>query len=162
MLIFSLKDLIVYISQRDDGNFRQTQQIREFLQTQPGIGEENFNLLHLQLENKDKCVIIDKKDLLAQKPWQVFIGDAIVTNCKKGERGANKTLISMVVGDCFPLIFFDQKSKNIAMIHAGWKPLYLGILDRVWQQMENLWKAKAKNIWVFLGPGIRAQSYCVT
>lgn len=161
MLTFLLKDLVLYISERNDGDFRQTQHIREFLQAQPAIEEENFHLLHLQLENKQQSIVLTNSELFSKQTTQIFVGDAILTNYKKGERETNQTLISMVVGDCFPLIFFDQKSKNIAMIHAGWEPLDLGILDRVWQQMTSLWGVKTKNIWAFLGPGIRAQSYCV-
>jgi copper oxidase (laccase) domain-containing protein len=161
MLTFSLKELFLYISQRDDGNFRHASQIKKFLQAQPKIREENFNLIHLQLENKKQVIVLEEKNFLSKESTQIFLGDALLTNLKKGNRGTNKTLISMVVGDCFPLIFFDQKTKNIAMIHAGWEPLYLGILKQVWQQMEDLWELEAENFWAFLGPGIRAESYCV-
>jgi copper oxidase (laccase) domain-containing protein len=160
MLKFIFQDLPVFISERDDGSFRQAQDIQEFLKGKI-FGKEDFTLLHLQLENKQNRVLIEKKDLISKKSPKIFIGDAILTNFKKGERGTNKTLISMVVGDCFPIIFFDQKSKNIAMVHAGWQPLYLGILNDLWLQMMELWQAQAKNIWVFLGPGIRADSYCL-
>lgn len=157
MLTFSLKDLNIYISQRSDGDFRELPSVQSFL-------EEQFaqdRLLHLELENSNKVIVLEKEDLVVKKTLQVFTGDAILTNLKAGERGTNKTLMSMVLGDCFPLIFFDQKSKNIAMIHAGWEPLYLGILDRVWQEILALWQTRAEHLWFFLGPGIRAQSYRV-
>lgn len=162
---FNLQELAIFVSNKKDGSFRQAQGIKEFLQKQSSLGEEDFNLLHLQLENKNKVIVLEEEKLLSEKSDQVFIGDAILSNLsniRKGERSTNKTLISMVVGDCFPLIFFDQKSKNVAMVHAGWEPLYLNILDRVWQQMEKLWGVQVGNLWAFLGPGIRAQSYCVT
>lgn len=161
MLKFTLQDLPIFISESSDGSFCQARAIKQFLKQQSLIGEKDFNLLHLQLENKNKCIILDKKDLLAKKPNQVFTGDAILTNFKKGERWTNKTLISMVVADCFPIIFFDQKTKNIAMVHAGWQPLYLGVLDEAWSKMMKLWQTQAENLWVFLGPGIRAESYCL-
>ena len=160
MLKFTLQDLPIFISESSDGSFRQVREVRQFLKEQ-GLGEEEFSLLHLQLENKEKCIVLDKKDLLAKKPNQVFIGDAILTNLKNGQKRTNKTLISMVVADCFPIIFFDQKTKNIAMVHAGWQPLYLGVLDETWAKMMDLWQTQAENLWVFLGPGIRAESYCL-
>jgi len=161
MLKFTLQDLAIFISERSEGSFRQARAIRQFLEKQSPLEQEDFNLLHLQLENKSRQVVIEEKDVLERKVTQVFTGDAILTNLKRGEKRANKTLISMVVGDCFPLIFFDQKSKNMAMVHAGWQPLYLGILDEVWFQMLKLWQTQAINLWAFLGPGIRAQSYCL-
>lgn len=154
-----LQDLPIFISERSDGSFRQAQEVRQFLKEKVLVKQQEFSLLHLELENRQKCIVIEKKDLLDEKPWKIFTGDAIVTNLKKEERGVNKTLISMVVGDCFPIIFFDQKTKNMAMIHAGWQPLYLGILDKTWSKMMKLWQTQAENLWVFLGPGIRAESY---
>jgi copper oxidase (laccase) domain-containing protein len=161
MLKFTLQDLAIFISERSEGSFRQARAIRQFLEKQSSLEQEDFNLLHLQLENKSRQVVIEEKDLSERKATQIFTGDAILTNFKGGEKRANKTLISMVVADCFPLIFFDQKSKNVVMVHTGWQPLYLGILDEVWQKMLKLWQAQPANIWAFLGPGIRAQSYCL-
>jgi YfiH family protein len=160
MLSFCLRDLNIYVSQRDDGDFRQAQPVEEFLKKQ-FFTRENFALLHLQLENKDQVIVIEKQELITKKPAQVFNGDAIISNFQQ-EKLAKRTLISMVVADCFPLIFFDQKSKNVAMIHAGWKPLYLGILEKVWNKMLQLWQTDSQQIWAFLGPGIRAKSYYAT
>jgi copper oxidase (laccase) domain-containing protein len=162
MLKFTLQDLPIFISERSDGSFRQARVIRQFLEQESFVGQENFNLLHLQLENKKEQIVIEKKDLSERKATQIFTGDAILTNFKRGEKRANKTLISMVVADCFPIIFFDQKSKNMAMVHAGWQPLYLGVLDETWSKMMRLWQTQPTNLWAFLGPGIRAQSYCLT
>lgn len=164
MLTFSLKNLKIYISQRADGDFRQHQTIEHFFKNKQLI-TNHCQFLYLQLENNNQQVVIDEKQI-ANKKNQLLKGDAIISNFKKAafqknEREANQTLISMVLGDCFPLIFFDQKSQNIAMIHAGWEPLYLGILDQVWQTMLNLWQTTPQQIWAFLGPGIRAESYWV-
>ena len=127
MLTFLLKDLVLYISERNDGDFRQTQHIREFLQAQPAIGEENFHLLHLQLENSSNP-LFDQRNFSVSKQRK-FFGDAILTNYKKGKERLIKPNQYGSWG-LFSVDIFDQKSKNIAMIHAGWEPLDLGILDR--------------------------------
>jgi len=164
MLTFSLKNLNIFISQRADGDFRQTQAVEQFLASRQ-LAKADDQFVHLQLDNKDQVLVLDAKQLKSkQKSKQTSLlltGDAILSDWQKGDRQANKTLISMVLGDCFPLIFFDQKSQNMAMIHAGWEPLYLNILDEVWQQMLELWQTKAEHLLVFLGPGIRAKSYLV-
>lgn len=164
MLIFSLKNLNIFISQRADGDFRQPQAVEQFLASQQLVGAED-QFVHLRLDNKDQVHVLDAEQLKSkQKSKQTSLllaGDAILSDWQKGDSQANKTLISMVLGDCFPLIFFDQKSKNMAMIHAGWEPLYLNILEQVWQQMLGLWQTKAEYLLVFLGPGIRAESYLV-
>lgn len=160
MLTFSLKNLNIFISQRADGDFRQTQAVEQFLAGRQLAGAED-QFVHLQLDNKDQVLVLDAKQLKSKQTSLLLTGDAILSHWQRGDSQANKTLISMVLGDCFPLIFFDQKSKNMAMIHAGWEPLYLNILDQVWQQMLELWQTKAEHLLVFLGPGIRAKSYVV-
>ncbi|NLG06671.1 MAG: polyphenol oxidase family protein [Candidatus Pacebacteria bacterium] len=160
MLTFSLKNLNIFISQRADGDFRQTQTVEQFLASRQLVAAED-QFVHLQLDNKDQVLVLDAKQVKSKQTSLLLTGDAILSHWQRGDRQANKTLISMVLGDCFPLIFFDQKSKNMAMIHAGWEPLYLNILDQVWQQMLGLWQTKAEHLLVFLGPGIRAKSYLV-
>lgn len=160
MLTFSLQNLNIYISQRNDGNFRRHQAIEHFFLNKR-LANPNDQFIYLHLENKNQLVIFNKEQLSKNKTSQLLTGDAIISHWQTGDKEANKTLISMVLGDCFPLIFFDQKSKNMAMIHAGWEPLYLDILDSVWQTMLNLWQTTPAQIWAFLGPGIRAESYWV-
>lgn len=163
MLTFALQNIQIYISQRCDGSFRRHRAIKEFLANQQLL-KKNSQLIYLQLQNKDRVIVLDRADIFNEKRKQLIKADAVMSNLSKadfqrGEQETKQTLISMVLGDCFPLIFFDQKSKNIAMIHAGWEPLYLNILDQVWSRMLNLWQTSPQQIWAFLGPGIRAESY---
>lgn len=163
MLTFALQNLQIYISQRHDGSFRRHRAIEEFLADQQLL-KKNSQLIHIQLQNKDRVIVLDETHIFNDKKKKLIKADAVISNLAKadfqrGEKEAKQTLISMVLGDCFPLIFFDQKSKNIAMIHAGWEPLYLNILDQVWQRMMDLWQTSPQQIWAFLGPGIRAESY---
>jgi hypothetical protein len=60
---------------------------------------------HLRLQNQADLVVINQANLDSK----VFDGDAIMTNFRAGELKPKTMAFSMVVGDCFPLIFFDQK-----------------------------------------------------
>ena len=152
MLNFNFQNIKIAFSERIDGDFRQIQpaKIKSFLDREWGQAKNSL----LLLDNLDQIIVLDEDNF-----GQNFAGDAVLSNFKSSGETRKETRISMVVGDCFPLIFFDQKSKNIAMVHAGRKPLSLGILDKVWAMMLEQWQTSSENIWAFLGPGIRKQSY---
>jgi len=153
MLNLKLKTLNFYFSEKKDGRFPDSAGVKTFLEQQLGQATPS----HLILENGGELQLLTGDNL-----GQDFTADALVTNFSVGEKRPKKIRISMVVGDCFPLTIFDQKSGNVALIHAGWRPLYLGILDHVWQLMLEQWSSDSENLWALLGPGIRAESYLMS
>ncbi len=77
--------------------------------------------------------------------------DAIITNKKK-------IPIGVLTADCMPLMIFDNKKKFVAVIHAGWKGAYKGIVKNV---INFLFKkgCEAKNMIAVIGPCISQNSY---
>ena len=53
-----------------------------------------------------------------------FKADAVITNKKN-------LPIGILTADCVPILIYDDTSKNIAAIHAGWKGAYKGIIHKV-------------------------------
>lgn len=66
--------------------------------------------------------------------------------------------LSMVVGDCFPIILIDQRKNVIAMIHGGWRSLLQNIIQLTMKEMKAQYKSDPKDIYVWIGPGIRKES----
>ena len=50
--------------------------------------------------------------------------DAVITNKKRLPLG-------ILTADCVPILIYDDVSKMIAAIHAGWKGAFKGIINRV-------------------------------
>ncbi len=79
--------------------------------------------------------------------------DAIITNQKK-------LPIAILTADCVPILVYDDTSKIIAAIHAGWKGAYKGIIDNVIRFMIKK-GSKIKNIHAAIGPSISQKNYNV-
>jgi len=80
--------------------------------------------------------------------------DAIITN----QRGIG---IGVVTADCLPVLLYDPVQSVIAAVHAGWRGTILGILSKVVCQMIYMFKCKAEDIGVAMGPAIGACCYAV-
>jgi len=65
-----------------------------------------------------------------------------------------------LTADCVPLLLYDNKKNIIAVIHAGWKGAFKGIIKKVVSFMLKN-KSKPENIIVAIGPCISQNSYNV-
>ena len=79
--------------------------------------------------------------------------DAIITDQKK-------LPIAVLTADCVPLLLHDKKKDIIAVIHAGWKGAFKGIVQKVIAFMLGK-GCKTKNIVVAVGPCITQANYNV-
>ena len=100
--------------------------------------------------HSNKFVFIDKKFKNNKKKIKA---DAIITDQKK-------IPIGILTADCIPILIYDDSSKMIAAIHAGWKGAYKGIINKVINFMIKK-GCKSKNIHAIIGPGICQLSYNV-
>ena len=78
-------------------------------------------------------------------------GDALITNQKK-------LIIGVLTADCVPILIYDNSSKFIAAIHAGWKGAYKNIISKVINFMVKK-GCKRKNICAAIGPCISQKNY---
>jgi len=100
--------------------------------------------------HSNKFIFIDKKFKNNKKKIKA---DAIITNQKK-------IPIGILTADCVPILIYDNNSKMIAAIHAGWKGAYKEIINKVIKFMINK-GCKSKNIHAVIGPSICQRSYNV-
>jgi hypothetical protein len=59
----------------------------------------------------------------------------------------------------FPVAFYDSKNKVIALAHLGWKPIDKQLVMKVINELKNKYDTQARDIRVFIGPGIHKESY---
>lgn len=69
--------------------------------------------------------------------------------------------LNIKTADCLPIFFYDPKKTIIAAIHAGWKGLYLGIIQNAIKKMEKL-GSQPKDIIAAMGPHIKVCCYNVS
>ena len=99
--------------------------------------------------HSNKFVYIGRKMNIKKK----FKADAIITDQKK-------LPIGILTADCTPILIYDNSSKFIAAIHAGWKGAYKNIISKVINFMVNK-GCKRKNIYAAIGPCISQKNYNV-
>ena len=100
--------------------------------------------------HSNKFIYINKNQEIYKKKIKA---DAIVTDQKK-------LPIGILTADCVPVLIYDNKSKMIAAIHAGWKGAYKGIINKVISFMIKK-GCKRKNIHAAIGPCISQKNYNV-
>lgn len=72
--------------------------------------------------------------------------DGVMTNKKD-------VFLFMVIGDCLPIIFYDEENSKLALIHAGWVGLDKDIIKKTVDKMLKYGSNPAK-IKVYIGPSI--------
>ena len=61
--------------------------------------------------------------------------------------------------DCVPVLLFDQKRKIIAAIHAGWKGIVDGIIEKTISTMQEVYQSNPSDIFAAIGPSICMKNY---
>jgi YfiH family protein len=79
---------------------------------------------------------------------EISEADALVT-------GASDLALAILVADCVPLAFADASSGRVALVHAGWRGLEVGVVARA----LNGFDLRATH--VFIGPSISKERYQV-
>ena len=114
------------------------------------ISKNSKNILLVNQTHSQKYIYINNSNKIKSKRVKA---DAIITNQKK-------LPIAILTADCVPILIYDDTSKIIAAIHAGWKGAYKGIIDNVIRFMIKK-GSKLKNIHAAIGPSISQKNYNV-
>ena len=113
------------------------------------FSKKSKDIFLLHQIHSNKFVYINKNYKIKKK----IKADAAITNQKKLPLG-------ILTADCVPILIYDNKLKMIAAIHAGWKGVYKGIVEKVIRFMEKKGCDK-KNIHAAIGPCISHKNYNV-
>ena len=112
------------------------------------ISPKSKKIILLNQIHSNKFYFIDKNSKILRNKFE---GDALITN------RANLP-IAVLTADCAPILIHDEKTKMIAVIHAGWKGAYKDIVIKVINFMIKK-GCSTKNITAAIGPCISVNSY---
>lgn len=87
-------------------------------------------------------------DKVLSWPFKPAVADAAYS-------ASSASVCAVLTADCLPILCCSDDGEEIAAVHAGWRGLADGILQRT---LANF-KTSAANIRVWIGPSIGAQSF---
>lgn len=73
--------------------------------------------------------------------------DALITDSKD-------IYLALPVGDCLPVALYDPKTQSAGLVHAGWRGLNAGIIQKTIQNMVEEFGTNPQGIRVFIGAHI--------
>jgi len=68
-------------------------------------------------------------------------------------------LLAVSVADCVPVTVVDPEHRAVAVLHAGWRGVAAGVLERGVQVLEERCAARTHALHVHLGPSICGRCY---
>ena len=92
---------------------------------------------YLDQIHSDKCLSFDNSECE---------GDALYTNKK------NK-VCAILTADCLPIFITDALGQEVAVIHAGWKGLLMGVIENTLRSFDS------NNLVAHFGPAISQDSF---
>lgn len=143
-------ELFIAVSSKADGGMKirydldkdiETLQNREKYLKQFGLS--NSDIITAQLIQGDNITSVSKKDIGKVIPNT----DSLITS----DRGA---YLAITTADCLPIFIYDPKKQTIALVHAGWKGLAVGIIEKTIEQLIDDYKSEPQNLIVGIGAGI--------
>jgi polyphenol oxidase len=69
------------------------------------------------------------------------------------------TLLAVTVADCVPVSVVDPRRRAVALLHAGWRGVAVGILERGLSVLQERMGSPASDLLVHLGPAICGRCY---
>jgi polyphenol oxidase len=69
--------------------------------------------------------------------------------------------LAVTVADCVPVSLVDPARRCVGLLHAGWRGIAAGILERGVQSLAEAFGSVASGLWVHLGPAICGPCYRV-
>lgn len=84
-----------------------------------------------------------------------YQGDFLITNQK------NIALV-VLTADCVPLVLVDPVKKIVAVVHAGWKGSFAGVLEATLETMKQTYQTNFSDIEALFGPSARSCCYEVS
>lgn len=88
-------------------------------------------------------------------------GCAVLEACGTGQvadacvaRGPHQVCV-VLTADCLPLLICDRFGGRVAAVHAGWRGLHAGVIERTVEQLGGA----PQNLLVWLGPAIGPEAF---
>ncbi len=130
---------------------------------------DSFNIAHhvndtFENVEKNRAVLNSTLDLPAAPLWLQQTHSTQVIDSQDWHEGVeadaiycnqNNHVCAIMTADCLPLLLSNESGTEIAAIHAGWRGLSDGIIEKTLQRFNDA----AENIHVWLGPAIGPEKF---
>jgi YfiH family protein len=131
MRYFTFENILIAFTQKEDKNQRNPDNINKI--------KEKLYIKNIYIPNqKHTNIVLNVEDYKNQEC------DGLYTDKKE-------VALGVLTADCIPVVLFN--GKEIAVIHAGWRGLFGGIIENGVKMFKN------KSIKAFIGPSIRGCCY---
>jgi len=113
---------------------------------------------------KNRQQLLDIAQLPTMPHWLNQVHGTHVVDTETVQHGDNADAIisqtaqqvcAIMTADCLPLLVCNQQGNQVAAIHAGWRGLAAGIIEKTIKQFH----CQPQEILVWLGPAIGAQHF---
>lgn len=135
------------ISKKTDGQMILSDDPGPFLNRKKFFNKKNIdikNVVSAKLNHKNSVKVVNK----SSRGKIINSVDALIS-------GDRQVCLSVTVGDCLPILFYDDKNQIIGIAHSGWRGTLSNISSAVIKKMEENFKSNPKNIKIFIGPHIK-------
>jgi YfiH family protein len=143
-------EVLAVMSEKKDGSMKvfperleENRENREKFFEEQGI--EANRVVSAEIVHKTNVEIITAQNISHNR---LILGtDALITK-------ENNLFLSVTIADCLAIFFYDPAAKVIGIIHAGWKGLIDGVVDKTLETLKNC-GARTENIFAAFGPSIQ-------
>jgi YfiH family protein len=108
------------------------------------LGVPEGRLLTLRQVHKADVLVFEGDTRILTHPLPY---DAVVTNKKR-------VALAISTADCLPILMIDRSKKVIAAVHAGWRGMWRGVVQRAARTMIAAFESAPGDILAGIGPGI--------
>ncbi|KKQ48380.1 MAG: Multi-copper polyphenol oxidoreductase, laccase [Candidatus Shapirobacteria bacterium GW2011_GWE1_38_10] len=106
------------------------------------------NIIRMEQIHGNKVSFVGKKDK-----------GTIIKKCDGLLTDDPEVVLSLRVADCLPIFMYSPTTNSIGLIHAGWRGLYKGIINKAILALNKKFGTKAEDINIFIGPHICQKHY---
>jgi YfiH family protein len=147
---FQSKNIRWGLSEKSDGamNIRLPILDEQCLQNRKeyfdGLGIDLNNVVSTNLIHDINVAVVGEKDR-----GQIILNtDGLITD-------KQNVFLTVTVGDCVPIYFFDEKKNVIGLAHAGWRGVVKNISASLINKMSTEFGSKSEDISVYIGPHLQ-------
>ena len=82
--------------------------------------------------------------------------ETIISNHDGLVSSDRNVFLMVTIADCFPVFYYDPINCCIGLVHAGWRGILKGIVEKPIEIMKKNSGSNSNKIAVFIGPGIHS------
>jgi len=148
---------LIYFGEKDEAvSLKDVKESRYSMSLQNIVQDHGLEqLVVLNQIHSSIGLCVDEISRQQRSSWFEASGDFLVTNQK------NIALL-VLTGDCIPLTLYDPVQHAVALVHAGWKGAYSGVVQQALQMLQQKYGTQPQDVIGTFGPSARSCCYEVS